>query len=196
MSKKKEKKRTKRSRGLSVFTAFVLTAVMICGALSFTPYVQKFFYPVKYSEYVEKYAALNGLDKYFVYAVIKTESDFDPNAESDVGAKGLMQLMEDSYDWVKYRMGTDDMSQYSDICDPEINIKYGTYLLKLLYEEYGSKETAAAAYHTGRGNVNKWLADSRYSSDGKTLSDMPSSVTRHYVRKVMDAYDKYNSLYN
>ena len=193
MNKSKTKSRRKK---ICVFLAFAVTAVFICGAAAFTPQIQKFFYPVKYREYVEKYAAMNGLDKYFVYAVIKTESDFDPDAESDVGAKGLMQLMEDSYDWVKYRMGTDDMSAYSDICDPELNIKYGTFLLRLLYEEYDSMETAAAAYHTGRGNVNKWLSDSRYSSDGKTLCDMPSSVTRHYVRKVMKAYDKYNSLYN
>ncbi len=196
MSRKKAKK---RRSALAFFTAFIVTAVFACGIIFRTPAVQKLLYPVKYSEFVDKYAALNGLDKYFVYAVIRTESGFDPQAQSDVGARGLMQLMEDSYDWVKYRMkedeGRTDPSEYSDLYDPETNIMYGTYLLKLLCEEYGSEETAAAAYHTGRGNVNKWLADTRYSTDGKTLDDMPSDVTKFYVSKVMDAYGKYTSLY-
>lgn len=78
---------------------------------------------------------------------------------------------------------------------PEYNIQYGTYLLMLLYNEYGDEETALAAYHSGRGNVNKWLEDSSLSSDGQVLDDIPSSVTKHYVKKVMQAYDAYNNLY-
>ena len=186
----------KKRHVLAVITAAAVTAFFIAGIFAFSPPVQRLIYPTKYSDIVEKYASKNGLDKYFVYAVIKTESNFDPKAESDVGARGLMQLMEVSYDWVKFRMNNDDMSVYGDLYDPEKNIKYGTYLLKLLYEEYGCKETAAAAYHTGRGRVNTWLADDRYSSDGKNLDDIPSKVTKHYVSKVMKAYDKYVSLYS
>ena len=62
--------------------------------------------------------------------------------------------------------------EYSDLYDPETNIKYGTYLLRLMCEEYGCKETAAAAYHTGRGNVNSWLSNKDCSSDGKTLENI------------------------
>lgn len=158
---------------------------------------RNFVYPEKYREYVEKYSAENGLDKYFVYAVIKTESNFDPKAVSEAGAVGLMQIMEDAFDWVQYRMGEGcEGEEYSNLYDPEINIKYGTYLLRLLYEEYNCEETAAAAYHTGRGNVNSWLDDKSISPDGKTLENIPSSVTEHYVHKVMTAYEGYTNLYS
>ncbi|MBR4223753.1 MAG: lytic transglycosylase domain-containing protein [Oscillospiraceae bacterium] len=135
------------------------------------------------------------MDKYFIMAVIKTESDFDPKAQSEVGARGLMQLMGDAFDWVALRMD-DDRYTYDDMYDPEHNIEYGTYLLKLLYEEYGDERTALAAYHTGRGRVNSWLADERFSKDGKTLDSIPSSATAHYVDKVMGAYFVYRFIYD
>lgn len=186
------KKRKHRSR----FWGIILTLGVLTGLILKLPDIERtIFYPVKYQALVEKYAARNNLDKYYVYAVIKTESGFDPDAVSDAGAMGLMQIMEDSFEWVKYRMGDESDVSYDDILDPEINIKYGTYLLRLLYEEYGSMEISSAAYHTGRGNVNKWLGDSRYG-DGKNLYDMPSAATKHYVNKVTSAYKSYKNLYN
>ena len=154
-----------------------------------------YIYPHKYSEYVDRYSAKYHMDKNFVYAVIKTESNFDPSAESNVGARGLMQLMEDAYDWVGYRMEDGREISYDHMFVPEYNIEYGTYLLMLLYDEYGDFETTLAAYHSGRGNVNKWLENSEYSSDGKTLDNIPSAATKHYVEKVMSAYSAYNNLY-
>lgn len=178
------------------FLAAALLSAAFAVMLFIPSFARKFVYPMKYREAVEKYSAENHLDKYFVYAVIKTESNFDPDAVSDAGAKGLMQIMENTFDWVKFKMNNESCSEsYSDICDPEINIKYGTFLLKLLLDEYGSEETAAAAYHSGRGSVNSWLENKNYSPDGITLDDMPSSVTKHYVKKVMTAYDGYNNLY-
>lgn len=181
-----------KQRFLAAFLFAAVFAVML-----FIPAIaRKFVYPMKFREAVEKYSAENSLDKNFVYAVIKTESNFDPEAVSDAGAKGLMQIMENTFDWVQFKMNDESCSEsYSDICDPEINIKYGTFLLRLLLDEYGSEETAAAAYHSGRGNVNSWLENKNYSADGMTLDDMPSSVTKHYVKKVMTAYNGYNNLY-
>lgn len=191
MAKRKKKRRSALAVNL-LLILIIAAAVIYC-----MPKMEKnVFYPINYSEYVEKYAAESGIDKYYIYAVIKTESGFDPQAESEVGARGLMQVMEDSYEWVKYRMGYEnDGTDYDDMYDPETNIRYGTYLLKLLMDEYGRKDTAAAAYHTGRGNVNKWLRDSSCSRDGIVLDNMPSSATSHYVHKVMTAYDGYINLY-
>lgn len=156
---------------------------------------KKYIYPTGYSEYVEAAAAETGIDKYLIYAVIKTESGFNEKAVSDVGARGLMQLTEDTYEWVKFRMGDERDISYEDMFDPKYNIEYGSYLIKLLYEEYRDETTAAAAYHSGRGNVNEWLKDPDYSSDGKTLDDMPEGKTKHYVKKVMTAYEGYTNLY-
>lgn len=157
---------------------------------------KEYVYPVKYSEFVESAASETGIDKYLIYAVIKTESNFNEKAESEAGARGLMQLMEDAFDWVKFRMGDMRDVSYDDMYEPMYNIEYGSYLIKLLYEEYGDERTALAAYHSGRGSVNGWLEDKKYSKDGATLDVIPSKTTEHYVNKVMTAYEGYTNLYN
>ncbi|MCM1330650.1 MAG: lytic transglycosylase domain-containing protein [Ruminococcus sp.] len=183
----------KRLSGAVLILLIGCLAWVVCNIESIS---KKYIYPIEYSGYVEKAAAETGLDKYLIYAVIKTESGFDEKAVSDVGARGLMQLMEDAFDWVKFRMGDEREVEYGDMYDPEYNIEYGSYLIKLLYDEYGDIETAIAAYHSGRGSVNEWLENPEYSSDGKTLDDMPSSTAKHYVHKVMTAYEGYTNLYN
>ena len=187
---------SKRSRKKSnAFLPFLIIFLLVIGCAKLPDISRKYVYPQKYGDLVEKYSAKYGVDKNLVFAVIKTESNFDPSAESDVGARGLMQLMEDAYDWVGYRMEDKRGIDYDSMFVPEYNIQYGTYLLMLLYNEYGDEETALAAYHSGRGNVNNWLKDGSLSSDGKILDDIPSAATKHYVSKVMRAYDAYNNLY-
>lgn len=195
MSQKREYSGRRRKKK-NVLLPFIIIIALTAGIYKAPDAAKKYVYPKEYSCYVEEYSARFGMDKNFVYAVIKTESNFDASAESDAGARGLMQLMEDAYDWVGYRMEDSREITYDQMFDPEYNIEYGTYLLMLLYEEYGDKETVLAAYHSGRGNVNSWLAQKDLSADGKKLDDIPSSATKHYVNKVMNAYAAYNNLYN
>lgn len=178
-----------------IFLAVVILFLIVFAVLQFPDYYKKFVYPLKYQEHVEKYSLENDMDPYFIYAIIKTESNFNPNAESDVGARGLMQLMEDAFDWVKYRMKDDSNVSYNEMYEPERNIQYGTYMMKLLCDEYQDPATAVAAYHAGRSTINKWLNNPEYSSDGKTLENIPSKTTAHYVHKVMKSYKIYVNLY-
>ena len=189
-------KRRKKSKAPLIIAIVVVAAALLTvgGFFAYNEYLHN-AYPIKYQNYVEKYAAQNQLDKYFVYAVIKTESGFDPWAESNVGARGLMQIMEDTFDWIKFKMDDDD-AVYYDMYDAETNIRYGCMLLGYLMDEFGSVEVAAAAYHAGRGNVNNWLEDKRYSSDGVHLDTIPISDTAHYVNKITKAMDKYLMLYS
>ena len=152
-------------------------------------------HPIKYENYVERYARDNKVDKYLVYAVIKTESSYRPDAVSNVGARGLMQITEPTFDWIKYKMGDED-TVYYDMFDPKTNIKYGCFLLGYLYDEFGTIDTAMAAYHAGRGQVNEWLADSSISSDGVNLDVIPIPATAHYVDKIAKAMDTYIELYD
>ena len=82
---------------------FLLIIIMLLAAwlvlfkiIRIQDVILKYIYPTKYSEYVEKYSEENGLDKYLVYAIIKAESNFNPEATSSSGARGLMQLMEET----------------------------------------------------------------------------------------------------
>lgn len=151
-------------------------------------------HPKRYSEYVEKYAAEYEIDEDLIYAVIKTESDFDCEAVSGVGARGLMQIMEETFDWIKFRLD-DDITVYDEMFDPETNIRYGAYLVDYLLEKFGDRDTAIAAYHAGAGSVSVWLEDKGNSADGKRLDNIPSDTTSHYVNKINKALSNYKELY-
>ncbi len=128
--------------------------------------------PPKYSEedfanikeMVTYYAKYYGLEESLVYAVIQQESNFDMNAVSSAGARGLMQLMP----------GTALEMGVTDIFDPAQNIAGGCqYLSKMLSFCNGSLELALAAYNAGPGNVKQY---------GFTVP--PFAETQDYVRKV------------
>lgn len=145
-------------------------------------------YPIKYSEYVEKYSEMYGVPQDVVYAVIKTESGFDPNAGSDKGALGLMQLMPVTYEWACGKTGIP--YDKDKITDPEINIQCGVYYLAFCYDQFLIWETAYAAYNAGHGQVRKWLDDDELAKDGRLL-EIPFAETEAYVKKVSEAREKY-----
>lgn len=153
----------------------------------------KVFYPMKYTEFVEKYSAEYGVEPELVYAVIKTESSFNPDAVSDADAVGLTQITPETFDWIKTKLGEED--ENLSLYNPETSIKYGAFFLGYLTREFGNTDTALAAYHAGRGRVNGWLEDKEISPDGKTLSNIPIPETAHYVRKVNKALNIYYNLY-
>lgn len=175
--------------------AFVLLAVAVLG-IFVAPTIKdegiKLLYPKKYAEVVESEAAEFDLDPLLVYAVIKTESGFDVDAESHAGAQGLMQLTPATFEWIAslYPPKTS-----GDVLDPRVNIHCGCALLRLLLDHFGNLDTALCAYNAGMGNVGEWLADVRYSDDGKTLHTIPYPETRHYLKKVKHAYEIYESVY-
>lgn len=180
-----------RKRALTVCVILLIITAIVC-VLSVDS-IQKKLYPQKYSEYVSFYANEYGVPEALVYAVIHTESNFDPEAKSSAGAYGLMQLIPDTVDWLSRLIGEE--SPVDSILDPQINVKYGTYYLRHLYDRFGNWDTALAAYNAGHGRVANWLDDSRYSSDGVELREIPIAETKNYVNKVKNNFETYNKLY-
>ena len=170
------------SIGLGFFADFVVTCL------------EKSAYPQGYSEYVTVYAEAYGVPETLVYAVIRTESDFESGAVSSAGAIGLMQLMPSTFQWL-----TDDklFEHLEDgmLYDPETNIRYGTYYLSLLYDRYGRWDLALAAYNGGLGNVDEWLEDDRYADGEGGLKKIPFKETRQFLSRVTEAWEMYDKLY-
>lgn len=183
----KKKKLFKAAVALCVFCALVLTAIFGCVS------VMKTLYPLDYDNFVQAYADEYNLEKAFVFSVIKCESNFDPNAVSSVEAKGLMQIMPETFTWLKTKTG--ESLPEKMLFDPETSIKYGCLYYELLVDMFGDEATAVAAYHAGLGNVSKWLKDEKFSKDGKHLSDIPFSTTKAYVERVMKTKAIYQKLY-
>ncbi len=166
--------------------------ILIVAIIVETDTINKFLYPKKYSQYVEKYSNEYNLDDNLVYSVIKAESKFRPKAQSYKGAKGLMQISDITRDWAMEELDMENI----DIFDPETNIMIGCWYLNKLYKEFGSIDLVVAAYNGGSGNVRKWLNNNEYSNDGQILHNIPFEETSDYVRKVSKNYKKYNDIYN
>jgi soluble lytic murein transglycosylase len=149
-------------------------------------------YPRQYEDVVTKYSVEYGVPEYVIYAVIRTESNFDSGAKSAAGALGLMQIMPDTFDWMLSR--THDGYETGMLYDPDTNVKYGTYLLSYLFLRYNDWDAVYAAYNAGYGRVDSWLSDPSYSKDGK-LTKIPLDETRAYVKKVASSAEKYKELY-
>lgn len=152
-------------------------------------------YPIKYENLVEKYSDENDVDKFLIYAIIRVESNYDPEAVSNVGARGLMQIMEETFEWIRFRLGDSEELSYDCMFDPEQNIRYGCYLVGYLTRYFESRDAAVCAYHAGVGNVDSWLSDPEYSNDGINLKSIPISDTDHYLGKVNKALNFYYKLY-
>ena len=156
--------------------------------------LEKTAYPRDYAEYAEVYALKYGVPEALVFAVIRTESDFDSGAVSGAGAVGLMQIMPDTFGWLTDEVLFEHLEQ-GMLYDPETNIRYGTYYLSYLYDRYGDWELALAAYNGGLGNVDKWLSDDRYADGEGGLKKIPFKETRQFVKRVSDTRDMYDKLY-
>lgn len=154
-------------------------------------------HPLEYAGLITQYALARDLDPALVSAVILCESSFDPLAESRVGARGLMQLMEDTAGWVAHKLDEDDASYSFDrLYDAETNIRFGTWYLGYLSRRFGGDATKiVCAYHAGQGNVDAWLANPKYSSDGVTLDVIPTQDTAAYASRVLRARDVYRKYY-
>lgn len=155
--------------------------------------VLKTLYPQGYSDFVETYASQNNIEENLLYAVIKTESSFNPEAVSYAGAMGLTQILPETFTWLQTKTG--EKLSTEELFTPEVSIKYGAFFYGMLMEKYGDVETAAAAYHAGMGSVAKWLGDERYSADGKTLDRVPYADTQSYIEKITAAKIVYDRLY-
>jgi len=130
-----------------------------------------------------------------ILAVIKTESRFKEDAVSKKGASGLMQITDSTFNWISSKLPKEEREEIEDIFDPEVNIKYGSFLLSYLYSEFKSWPETFAAYNAGRTKVNSWLESSDTSDDGERLHTIPYKETREYIVKVQKAKERYEALY-
>ncbi len=181
--------------------------LIICAAMlamyffTSVPAVQKkFLYPFPYRTTVENYSARWKVDKFLAIAVMKVESNFSEAAHSQSGAVGLMQIMPETAAWIAYSLGEDSDEIAADIKnlrDPDTNIRYGTWYLAELEDEFhGNDVLALAAYNAGRGNVRDWMEQNHWSENFSDVDKIPYAETRDYVKRVLHCREKYSELYS
>lgn len=203
MSAAHGRQRNRKGHGCLGFGLVFVTILAVLVVLFFTTHLfdgvkyklYGYFYPQKYVQEVESSSREFGVDEDLIYAVIRTESGFRQEVESHAGAVGLMQLMPETFEWLQEDLDGKVTYPPERLKDAAVNIRYGTYFLSWLLERYGNVDTACAAYNAGISNVDEWLSDSRYSSDGRTLRTIPYKETAQYVERVREALEMYRKIY-
>ena len=156
--------------------------------------IQKEVYPTDYSDIIEQNADKYGLNRSLVFSVVKCESKFNKDAVSNIGAKGLMQLLDSTGQEIAsiLNMSIDN----DDLFDANINIMLGTKYISKLMQKYNNIELALAAYNAGSGNVDNWIKQNKIKEDGSDAENIPFKETNYYVRKILKDYRIYKQLYD
>ncbi len=179
---------------LTILIIILLIYFVLFKIIKIDDIVMKKMYPLKYSEYIEKYSKEYNIESYMVYAIIKAESNFNENAKSTRNAVGLMQIMENTAIETANKMGLNVTKE--DLFNPELNIKVGLKYFCNLLEKYNNNYyLAIIAYNAGIGNVDKWLEEGVIKKDASDIENVPFRETNNYVRKILRDYEIYTNLY-
>jgi len=148
-------------------------------------------YPKPYAEEVLAAAEEFDLDPLLLWAIMHTESRYDPEALSWARAQGLMQLIPSTADWAAESAGIPFTPL--EIYDPKANIRLGAWYLRWLLDYFdGDLELAVTAYNGGPGNVSVWNRQVSHRDD--FFRWIGSGESREYVNRVLTAYRVYQEL--
>ena len=152
-------------------------------------------HPRPYEDIVLKAAKEYNVEPELIWATMKEESTFKHDVTSWAGAMGLMQIMPATGKDIASRLNT--TIEDSDLLNPEINIKFGTFYISSMLKMFsGDIDKAMAAYNGGPGNVTRWSN----SPIGKTKQDFPTAITffetQEYITKIKNSYYIYKWLYS
>lgn len=168
----------------------IVFIVCVISIVNIPSLINKWVYKKQYVEFVSKYAYEYGVDENLVYAVIKAESNFNPNAKSSKNAVGLMQLLESTAKDVAKQVDIQisDLDFKDLLHDVDVNINLGTKYLSILLDRYECVELAIAAYNAGIGTVDTWIEKGIIRADGSDIENIPYRETNNYVRKILRDY--------
>jgi soluble lytic murein transglycosylase len=157
--------------------------------------VKEITLPLRHEDVIRQQAADKKVDPALIAGVIYTESRFRDQT-SHAGAKGLMQLMPDTADYIARKSGGTRFER-ADLATPQINIAYGTWYLRYLLDKYeGNTILTLAAYNAGEGKVDQWRGEAAAQGERfRVASHIPFKETRDYVHRVLSARADYRRSY-
>jgi soluble lytic murein transglycosylase len=153
-------------------------------------------YPRPFADVVTQAAIEYGVTPALIFAVIRNESAFDPDALSPRRARGLMQMIPPT---ARRMARLADLRRFRQrqLFEPEISIRLGALYLSALLEQFdGSMVAAVASYHAGEHRVQRWLAERAGLEADELIEEIPLTTTRGYVKKVLASYGVYRLLYD
>ena len=165
----------------------IVVGVMVASG-KFDQAIQELTLPLRHEDIIRQQAAEKEVDAALIAAVIYSESKFSDQTSS-AGARGLMQITPEAANEIE-RLSGGTSFKIDDLSDPEINIRYGTFLLHELLERFDGDEAAAlAAYNAGPTNAEAW------GGSELTVAAIPFPETRAYVEEVLEKRETYRDEY-
>ena len=193
---KYEKTKGKKNKVI-IIALFLVLIVVLLGPIGFGEKMMKIMYSKKYENLVVIYSEKYQVDSDLIFALIKAESNFNSSAVSGKGAKGLMQLMEETAKDVSkktdLKIEPDEIGE--KLLQADVNIELGTKYISILLEKYNNTAIALTAYNAGIGTVDNWREKGVIKKDGEDIQNIPYKETNNYVRKILRDYKIYKKLY-
>lgn len=185
--------RLRISKGLTI-VVWITILILMMITITFPKWITC-FYPQPHRTLVFSSAQQNNIDPYLVFAIIRAESGFKTTARSPVGARGLMQIMPETAEWIAKQKGIAYFDA-DDLHDPQINIEFGCWYIASLNKEFaGRLPMVVAAYNAGSGRVREWALSGQWDGSEKRLDSIPYSETQQYVKNVLQNYEAYQAIY-
>ena len=152
-------------------------------------------YPLHYKDQLLRYARSRDLDLFFLAALVRQESEFDPRAVSRAKAIGLTQVLPSTGRELSRKLGYKRFSP-AMLYRPEVNLNLGTYYLRQLVDTLeGHVEAALASYNAGLSRARLWLSWAQYREPAEYIETIPITETRNYVAIVLRNAEIYRRLY-
>jgi len=150
-------------------------------------------YAMPYESFIVARSTTAGVDPMLTAGLIRQESAYDPEAHSHANAMGLMQLLPKT----ARRFAKQAKVGYSTpmLFEPDYNIHLGTIYFAGLQHDFGSVESALAAYNAGEERVAFWTSGQSYREPAEFVDSIPFTETREYVEIVTRNADIYRKLY-
>jgi soluble lytic murein transglycosylase len=182
----RRRRRRRLAIGAAVVAAGIVAGVLLAGTVDKA--IQELTLPLRHEDVIRQQSREKDVDAALIAAVIYSESKFSDRTSS-AGARGLMQITPDAANEIE-RLSGGTTFNLQDLSDPEINIRYGTFLLRELLDRYdGDVVAALAAYNAGPGNVDEW------GGGNLSVAAIPFPETRAYVEEVLDKQRAYRDEY-
>ena len=198
-TKAQRQRRRKVFRRRALLLAFAVVVACAALAVIVRPFadkaVKEIALPLRHEDIIRQQAKQKGLDPSLIAGVIYVESRFRDQT-SHAGAKGLMQILPSTADYIARKSGGTAFEQ-GDLASPQINIAYGSWYLRYLLQHYhGNELLALAAYNAGEGKVDEWYRDaSARGEDFEVATHIPFPETRSYVGSVLEVRGRYRQEY-
>jgi soluble lytic murein transglycosylase len=182
----RKRRRRRLAIGAAIVAVGIVAGVLLAGTVDKA--IQELTLPLRHEDVIRQQSREKDVDAALIAAVIYSESKFSDRTSS-AGARGLMQITPDAANEIERHSGGTTFN-LGDLSDPEINIRYGTFLLRELLDRYdGDVVAALAAYNAGPGNVDEW------GGGDLSVAGIPFPETRAYVEEVLDKQRAYRDEY-